>query len=148
MKKVVSIVMTVLALSLAGPEMAAGQQPDSAAIEEQLERYEARFNAGDAEGISNLFREDVVYYDALGGIHEGRDAVRRMYRENLAAGFRDMSVEAVEIEVYGDTAYDIARYMITAPDGERIEGRHLAILTKVDGEWKVERTLVNAKVPE
>jgi len=54
----------------------------------------------------------------------------------------------IEIHVIEDTAYDIARYTITDPGGNRLTGYHLAFLVKEEGEWTVERTLVNAVMPK
>lgn len=134
----------VLAAALAGNAMADERE----AIESRLQQYESRFNKGDAAAISRLFAEDVTYYGPLGRIYEGREAVRQRYRRSLEAGFSDMKVEALDIRVFGDTAYDIARYTVTDPSGKPLTGYHLAILEKsTDGKWVVQRTLVNAKMP-
>jgi uncharacterized protein (TIGR02246 family) len=130
---------------LTGPGHAGAQ--DRAAIEARLDLYEQRFNAADAEAVSRFFAEDVVYYGPLGEVFEGRDAVEDRYRRNLEAGFSDMDVEVLEIRILGDTAYDLARYEVTGPDGELLSGHHLAIMEKQDGAWIVRRTLVNAKMP-
>jgi uncharacterized protein (TIGR02246 family) len=116
-------------------------------IEDRLQQYEARFNEGDAKAISELFAADVTYYGPLGRIYQGREAVRQRYQGSLDAGFSDMKVEPLDIRVFGDTAYDIARYTITDPSGKPLTGYHLAILANEDGEWIVQRTLVNAKMP-
>lgn len=137
--------LTLLPL-LCGPVLAG--PGDRQLIEKQLQRYEARFNHGEADALAELFSADVVYYGPLGQVFEGRDAVVQRYRASLEAGFSDMTVELIEIQVHGDTAYDIARYTISGPQGEPFAGYHLAILEKVDGEWIVRRTLVNAEMPE
>ena len=118
------------------------------AIEDRLQQYETRFNRGDAEAVSRLYSEDVVYYGPLGRVMRGRAAVKRHYQGNFAAGFSDMEIDVIEIGVFDDTAYDIARYTISGPDGEPLTGHHLAILGKEGGEWRVQRTLVNVVVPE
>ncbi|WP_366554470.1 YybH family protein [Aquibaculum sediminis] len=135
----------VLVTTLPG---ATSADPDQRrAIEARLQQYEERFNEEDAVALSKLFDQEVVYYGPLGQIFEGRAAVEQRYRESFEAGFRDMTVETIEIEVLGDTAWDIARYTITGPQGEPLQGYHLAILEKVEGEWVVQRTLVNTAPP-
>jgi uncharacterized protein (TIGR02246 family) len=135
-----------LAAILTAPARA---DPDQEAeIEARLDQYEARFNNQDAAAVSHLFAEDVVYYGPLGQVFEGRGAVEQRYRQSFEAGFRDMKVETLAVEVLGDTAWDIARYTITDPQGEPLQGYHLAILEKQDGEWIVQRTLVNAVMPQ
>jgi len=138
----------VLAVAMAQSGPAFADPDERVAIEGRLQQYEARFNQEDAVALSELFDEEVIYYGPLGQIFEGRAAVEERYRQSFVAGFSDMTVDTIEIEVVGDTAWDIARYTITAPNGEPLEGYHLAILEKVDGEWIVQRTLVNAVMPE
>ncbi|WP_175483226.1 nuclear transport factor 2 family protein [Salinihabitans flavidus] len=137
-----------LAVALTQSGAALANPDERQAIDDRLQQYEARFNEEDAVALSELFDEEVVYYGPLGKIFEGRAAVEERYRQNFEAGFSDMTVETIEIEVIGDTAWDIARYTITNPQGEPLEGYHLAILEKVDGDWIVQRTLVNAVIPE
>ena len=117
------------------------------AIESKLQQYAARFNEGDAEAVSRLYSEEVVYYGPLGRVFEGRAAVKQHYQDNLTAGFDDMTVEVIELRLVGETAYDVARYTIAGPNGEPLAGYHLAILQKEDGQWLVQRTLVNVVMP-
>ncbi len=147
MKSSASVSFLIL-VSMLLPGLAIANQQEVRAIEDRLNQYETRFNQGDAEAVAALFSEDVVYYDALGQVHEGREAVQKLYQGNFDAGFRDMTVEPIEIEVLEDTAYDIARYTVSGPEGTRLQGHHLAILSKEDGEWTVQRTMVNAAMPQ
>lgn len=135
----------VIVALLSGPVLAGPAGAGS--IEKRLQQYETRFNQGDAAAVAALYSEDVVYYDPMGRVHRGRQAVERYYQQSLAAGFSDMTIEKIEIEVLGDTAYDVARYTIADPRGEPLTGYHLAILAKEDGEWVVQRTLVNTRMP-
>lgn len=141
------LIATAAGLALLGPLSGQALAGGEDAIEGRLQQYEARFNRGDAEAVADLFATDVVYYDPTGQVHEGRAAVRTYYRGNLDAGFSDMTIETIEVGVVEDTAYDIARYTIRDPGGEPLTGYHLAILEKEDGEWLVQRTLVNAVMP-
>lgn len=137
--------ISALVVLLSSPVLA--EQKDLEAIESKLQQYAVRFNKGDAEAVSRLYSDDVVYYGPLGRVFEGRAAVKQHYRDNLTAGFDDMTVEVIELRLVGDTAYDIARYTIVGPDGAPLAGYHLAILQKEDGEWLVQRTLVNVVMP-
>lgn len=121
---------------------------DAESIAENLGQYETRFNAGKIDALAQLFGEGIVYYGPLGRIFEGRAAVKRHYQNMHNSGFRNMTVDVIEIVVSDHAAYDIARYTITGPGGKTFTGYHLAILRKVDGEWLVRRTLVNAEKPE
>jgi uncharacterized protein (TIGR02246 family) len=140
--------VAALAMSALLPGTAGAEPRAVTAIEGRLDQYAARFNREDAEALAQLFSEEVVYYGPLGQIFEGRDAVEQRYRSSFEAGFSDMAIETLEVEVLGDTAWDIARYTVHDPSGKPLVGYHLAILNRVDGEWIVQRTLVNAVMPQ
>lgn len=131
---------------LSGPILAEPQ--DMKSIESRLEQYEDRFNQSDAKAVAELYSEDVVYYGPLGQVFKGRDAVQQRYQGSLTAGFSDMKIDVIEIRVVDDIAYDVARYTISSPSGEPLTGYHLGVLEKEDGEWLVQRTLVNVVMPE
>ena len=148
MKQLIALatLFTANAVALTGAPADGTPAGERQAIESRLDQYESRFNQADAEAVSRLFAQDATYYGPLGQIFEGREAVRQRYQGTLEAGFRDMKVDTLEIRVFGDTAYDIARYTILDPGGKPLTGYHLAILERKDGEWLVQRTLVNAKM--
>lgn len=137
-----------LAFAALLPHVTLAETPDAKSIAAKLEQYETRFNQGEIGSLARLFGENVVYYGPLGRVFEGRAAVKRHYQGMRTAGFRNMTVDVIEIVVSGDAAYDVARYTITGPAGKTFAGYHLAILQKEDGEWLVRRTLVNTKKPE
>lgn len=136
-----ALVVSVVSVSLATPGA-------TESIANRLQQYAAHFNRGDADAIAALFSEDVIYYGPTGDVYEGREAVRGYYQGSLEAGFSDMTIEAIEIRVFGDIAYDVARYTISDPGGNTLAGYHLAILAKEGDQWIVQRTLVNAVMPE
>lgn len=136
------------ALVAQSPGLVMAEPQDVEAIANRLQQYEDRFNRGDAEAVAELYSEDVIYYGPLGRVFEGRDAVRQRYQGSLAAGFSDMAIEVIDIRIFDDVAYDVARYTISSPAGEPLTGYHLGVLEKEDGEWLVQRTLVNVVMPE
>lgn len=140
--------VVVLPLVALLPHVSLAQPRDAESIAAKLEQYETRFNEGKIDALAQLFGKNVVYYGPLGRVFEGRAAVKRHYQGMRNAGFRNMTVDVIEIVVSDHAAYDIARYTITGPGGKTFTGYHLAILRKVDGEWLVRRTLVNAEKPE
>lgn len=135
------------ALVALSPGLVTAEPQDVEAIESRLQQYEDRFNQGDAEAVAELYSEDVIYYGPLGRVFQGRDAVRQRYQGSLAAGFSEMAIDVIEIRVFNDIAYDVARYTISSPAGEPLTGYHLGVLKKQDGEWLVQRTLVNVVMP-
>jgi ketosteroid isomerase-like protein len=67
---------------------------------EVVERWVARFNAGDADGLADLYHQDAVNHQVTQEPVEGRDAIRAMFRRDFAAA--DMSCIVKSIHEAGD----------------------------------------------
>src|SRR5699024_2344651 len=147
-KRTLLAVIVGFALATLLPTLILAETRDAEAIADGLAQYETRFNQGEIGALAQLFGKNVVYYGPLGRIFEGRAPVKRHYQGMRSAGFRNMTVDVIEIVLSEDAAYDIARYTITGPAGKTFSGYHLAILEKEDGEWRVRRTLANTKMSD
>ena len=91
-------------------------------IEARLDRFAARFNREDAEVPARLFSEEVIYYGPLGQIFEGRDTVEQRYRSSFEAGFSDMAIETLDVEVRADPRCSVftVRHAVLRQSGRRI----------------------------
>jgi uncharacterized protein (TIGR02246 family) len=148
MKRLSVAFALLAALTLALGTVLAQDQDDEAAAEEVNQQWQERFNAGDAEGVAELYTEDAVFYDSDGSVYEGRDAIQEAIQEFIDAGFRDASLEPIEVEVLNDTAYQILRYSVQDDEGETVEGYNLSILKHENGEWLIHRDFANFVMPE
>jgi uncharacterized protein (TIGR02246 family) len=97
---------------------------------------------------SSLFAEDAILYDPFGQVYEGRDTIQQFYQNLFDAGFNEISIEIIEIEVLNDTAYEIASYTVTNDEDEAVAGYHMVILTRENDEWRRHRVIANMAMPE
>ncbi|MGK6313605.1 nuclear transport factor 2 family protein [Neorhizobium sp. DT-125] len=60
-----------------------------------VENWVERFNAGDADGLADLYHADAVNHQVTQAPVEGRDAIRAMFEREFAAAAMTCIVEAV-----------------------------------------------------
>ena len=128
---------------------AQGGRADIEAVQKQ---FEACTLKGDAAGLAMLHTEDAqLFYPHLKVIR-GRKAVEAAYKKDVEAirsGKIKVKVSDIEIEVHGDTAYRIGRYVESSSDGKVLdEGVFWWILKREDGEWKIHRDIFNSTLPK
>ena len=130
----------------------AATRPSSPVIERDVREASDRFREarqrGDAMALSEQFTDDGILM--VPGIPDatGRVAVRELLKE-MFAGMRieNLEVHRQEIEVIGDSAYELAWYseLNHRKDGSyRFEGRYLIVWRRDAGKgWRVHRNLYN-----
>jgi ketosteroid isomerase-like protein len=139
-----SISQRLLALAAAGlfgATLAAAQDGDlQTRIEEVQQRYEEAWTGGDVEALVELHTEDAVVWPASGGVHEGRDAIRRYFEE--APRPASMDIRSERAERVGDVIVDVGTFtgrLGADAGGGPLEGEYLVIARESDGEVRLER---------
>jgi uncharacterized protein (TIGR02246 family) len=114
-------------------------------------RWAELFNEGDFQGVADLYTEDAIVVNFDGRADEGREAIHEGLAQPLPEPLDQgtIAVTTEEAEVFGDTAYGMGEYVLSAPDGSvMMQGTYVAISKLVDGEWKMHRHVVNMLMPE
>ena len=97
--------------------------------------FEARFAAGDIDGLMELYEEDAVFTNAQGA-HGGSEAVRAVLGGYLSSGASIAMNESVAFEA-GDLALVHWSWTMDFPDGRVAEGATAEVLRRQeDGSWK------------
>jgi len=137
------LVGLLVASALASPVAAQDAPGPEAEVRAVLESYAALAQAGDLDGMGELFSQSPSVHIIEGA---GVDRGWVDYRDNHLApeleAFRDFRYRyfAVEPVVRGDFAYAAFQYELQAQYGERdldIEGRGTAVLERIDGRWQI-----------
>lgn len=139
----------VVSMLMPGPDdetRAAGVQR----VHGLADRWVELFNAHDFRGVADLYTEDAIVVNFDGRPAEGREAIY----ESLAVlpaqlGEGTIAITADEVEIFGDTAYAMGTYELSAPDGSALlQGTYTALDRLVDGDWQMHRHVVNMRLPE
>jgi ketosteroid isomerase-like protein len=63
-------------------------------------------------------------------------------------GIQKVKMEIVEVEDYGDTAFEISRFTLYGADGQELDkGKYIVIWKQEAGEWKLHRDIFNSSNP-
>lgn len=139
----------VSALLIATLAVAQGDAGD--ALRELGNRWAELYNAGDFQGVADLYTEDAIVINFDGRADVGRQAIYEGLTEPLPEPMDQGTIVVLtdEVEVFGDMAYGLGRYVHSGPDGTVfIQGSFMTIDKLVDGEWKMHRHLINMLMPE
>ncbi len=99
------------------------------------------FNAGDYEGVANLYKKETQFLAPDFSRITTREGVSNFWKNTFNAGYRFQKVETIEVRVGGELAYWLFNWVMTNPDknGETITqtGKNVLVWEKVGSEWLV-----------
>lgn len=103
--------------------------------------FVAALRSGDDRAASSLYAEEGYLIAPSAEAIRGRDAIAAFWAAGLAAGVRDVELEAVEVRRGGSLAYELGRYVLRVrpDDGREVidRGTYLLVLERLaDGNWR------------
>jgi len=116
------------------------QQIDSAnaAFVEALRR-------GDSAGMAAAYTEDGQVLPPGAPVISGRAAIQAFWQQALDMGVGDGLLETVELEVHGDTAWEVGQGTLKTKDGQVIDtAKYIVLWKRDDGAWKWHRDIYNS----
>jgi len=112
------------------------------------ETFMSAFSQGNAAEIASLYTEDGQFLPPNGGFVTGRQAIQDTFQSFMNSGVKQIKLEALEIEGYGDTASEVGKYILKGEAGEVMdEGKFVVIWRKEAGQWKLHRDIINTSMP-
>jgi ketosteroid isomerase-like protein len=113
--------------------------------------FEKAYNGGDLSALETLHADDAMLLAPDTPITTGdSDAVVEGFRELFDAGWRNISLDSVEIESDGDLAYHVGRVGFDVPVNgtpERKMGKYVDIYKRGPEGWKIRLTIWNMDEP-
>ena len=140
----IAIAMIMLLASSSGPVLAAD---DAAAIEQVRLDFNAAFNKGNTQAMSELIDDNGIWLPPGQSIVVGKDKIVANYANYFAKVRSQFELKPSDIQVGGDWASmcgDFTR-VDTPKDGgtvQKVSGHYLFVLKKQpDGKWKIARDI-------
>jgi ketosteroid isomerase-like protein len=63
-------------------------------------------------------------------------------------GIKEVKLEIVEIEAYGDIAIEVSKYTLQGEGGQALDtGKYIVIWKQEGGQWKLHRDIFNSSMP-
>ena len=144
----VVILFTTLALLLCVGSARAQHSRTLAEIEAANQEMIAVLARGDAAGVAAAYTPDAQMFPANSNLVSGRAAIQELWQSWISAGITKLTLEAVEVEGFGDTAYEVGKYTLPGPDGKLIdEGKYVVIWKRDQGKWRLHRDIWTTNLP-
>ena len=135
------------ALALAASAFLPSAAPSPAEIAEAHRRLEQAFNRGDAAAVATLYTEDATLLPPGADILSGRRAAQARWQAAYDTGARNLSLDPVSVETWGDAAREIGRFTMDVPGqgGEtaRVEGKYVVVWKRTAEGWRLDTDIWN-----
>lgn len=143
-----ALALTVLLIvNCAPPEQRDTTAEARVGIEATISDWMTAFSQDDAAGVAACYTEDAQLLPPNDPIVRGREAVQAWFQGVIDAGL-DVRLEIVELEGYGDTAYEIGKATVMSADGQVIDdSKYIVIWKKVGDAWRMHRDIFNSNLP-
>ncbi|MEZ4861720.1 MAG: DUF4440 domain-containing protein [Caldilineaceae bacterium] len=123
------------------------QQPSS--IRQQINSTNAAFVAalqrGDSAAMAATYTEDAQLLPPGAPVISGKAAIQAFWQGALDMGVGDGVLETLELEVHGDTAWEMGQGVLKTKAGQAIDtAKYIVIWKQVNGTWKWHRDIYNS----
>jgi len=147
LKTVAIAAVSVIALAACKPA-AYDSTADAAEVAALNQSWAAAYNAGDADGVANLYADDGVVMPPGASALVGRDAIRDFIATDSAnskAAGLTMNIASTDMGVTPDLAWDRGSFTVTDAAGATVDsGNYVSVIKKVDGKWMLFRDIWNS----
>lgn len=125
---------------------------DRTEVQDGSRAWAVAYNAGDADGVANLYAEDAVVMPPGAAVVYGRAAIREYIVGDSAAARAAGLTLTIEhgdtVGISGDIAWHSGPYSINDASGTRVDGgSYMEALQRVDGKWLMVRDIWNSDSP-
>ncbi len=133
---------------VASPSVTAQAGSVKAAIDASNKKFGAAVAAGNAAGVAALYTDDAMVLPPNGESVRGRPAIEKLFQGLIAAGIKQATLTAQEVEGHGDTATEVGAYSVKDAAGTELDrGKYVVVWKRVKGEWKLHRDIWNSNMP-
>ena len=113
-------------------------------IDEANRKFGAAIASKDYAGMAALYTEDAKVLPPDAPIVSGRKAIEEFWRTAAnALGLTDATLKTLDLEIAGDSAYEIGEADLKLSSGQAKVKYLLVWLRRRDGQWYVHRDIWN-----
>jgi uncharacterized protein (TIGR02246 family) len=114
------------------------------AINANNRKFEAAFTRKDPAAVAGLYTADGKLLPPGSGVVTGKTGIARYWQEAMKIGIRKL--ETTELEIQEETAHEVGRYTIEAPDERHAQaGMYLVVWKRESGAWRMHRDIWNIR---
>ena len=116
-------------------------------VKQGLAAFQEAFNKRDAASLAMVFTEDARLMPSNAPMLTGRAGIQSFWQAGFSRGLSHIERTPIEVQMLGDTAIEMSRYVITV--GERkVQGKDILVWRRgVDGKWRIAADIWNNDQP-
>jgi ketosteroid isomerase-like protein len=119
------------------------------AVRESVDEGNRKFGSAvarkDYAAMAALYTENAMVLPPDGGIVTGRPAIEEFWRSAAnALGLTDATLKTRDLEVAGDTAYEVGEANLKVGSGQVMVKYLVVWMKSSDGNWRLHRDIWNA----
>ena len=124
--------------------MSATQGDARSAIDAVNRGFMTAFIRKDPAAVAALYTLDGQLLPPRSDFVTGRSAIARYWQEAMKIGIRNL--ETTELEIHGESAFEVGRYTVEASDGSEADaGMYIVVWKLEDGTWRMHRDIWNSR---
>jgi ketosteroid isomerase-like protein len=110
-------------------------------------KFMAAYSQGDAGRIAELYSEHGQVLLPNNEVISGKLGIRIVWQGAMMMA-KQISLETIEVEDHGDTAYEVGKYVLHNKGGHVFDqGKYIVIWKQEAGQWKLHRDIWNSSLP-
>jgi ketosteroid isomerase-like protein len=126
----------------------AEQGADPAAARQEIEQknqlFQTHFAQENVDSLVAMYTADAIVMAPGEEMSSGADAIASSLRETFdASPAMDLSLETVEVQIEGQTAYEVGRFVMESGGQHLDHGKYLVVWKNDGGDWKLHREIFN-----
>lgn len=79
------------------------------------DKWNKAFNAGEAAAVAGLYTTDATVLPHTHDVVQGVDAIRDFWKSVIEAGFKNHSINLIDVYAQGDLVVEIAKWQAEGP---------------------------------
>ena len=135
-----AIPMLVLAASAQARDL-------KAEIDAANAKFVAAVNNGDAAGVAQLYTEKATALPPGEPMAKGRPAIQALWQGAIQSGLKNMSLQALQVDQFGNAAREIGQFSLDAPNPQKqmthVEGKYVVLWRRAGSGWKLDTDIWN-----
>jgi uncharacterized protein (TIGR02246 family) len=136
--------VSAVLLALSG---CASMDRSDAGVQQGMAAFRDAFNKHDAASLAMTYTEDARLMPFNVPMLTGRTGIQSFWQARFNQGLSHIEKTPIEVQVLGDTAVEMSRYVVTL--GERkVQGKDMLVWRRgTDGRWRIAADIWNNDQP-
>lgn len=111
-------------------------------IQKVNDTFSATFEKGDATKLAQLYTEDALLLPSGSECIRNRTNIENFWREAMNRGIKHVKTEAIELELYNDSAIELGNFELLDDKGVMADkGKYIIEWKLKKGQWKMHKDI-------